>query len=78
MVWFGPSARILIASQAPGLRVHEAEKPFWDRSGDRLRDWLGLDEDTFYDRSRIAIVPRAARSPGLGALFLDFILSPEA
>ena len=49
VVWFAPGARILIASQAPGLRVHEANTPFWDASGKRLRDWLGVDEDTFYD-----------------------------
>lgn len=64
VVWFGNSARILIASQAPGLRVHEAGTPFWDRSGDRLRDWLDMDNDTFYDRDRVAIVPMAFCFPG--------------
>ncbi len=64
VVWFRPGARLLIASQAPGLRVHEAGTPFWDRSGKRLRDWLGLDEATFYDRSRVAIVPMAFCFPG--------------
>lgn len=67
VVWFRPGARILIASQAPGARVHAAGLPFWDRSGDRLRDWLGLDEDTFYDRSRVAIVPMAFCFPGYDA-----------
>ena len=57
IVWFKPGARLLIASQAPGKRVYEAGKPFWDMSGSRLRDWLGLDEATFYDRNRVAIVP---------------------
>jgi uracil-DNA glycosylase len=64
IVWFNGSARILIASQAPGLRVHEAGKPFWDTSGRRLREWLGIDEATFYDRDRVAIVPMAFCFPG--------------
>ena len=64
VVWFGARPRILIASQAPGARVHEAGLPFWDRSGDRLRDWLRLDKDTFYDRERVAIVPMAFCFPG--------------
>ncbi|WOI56249.1 uracil-DNA glycosylase family protein [Palleronia sp. LCG004] len=64
VVWFRPGARILIASQAPGLRVHEANTPFWDQSGKRLRDWLRLDEATFYDRHRVAIVPMGFCFPG--------------
>jgi uracil-DNA glycosylase len=64
VVWFRPSARVLIAGQAPGLRVHRAGRPFADPSGVRLRDWLGLDEATFYDRNRIAIVPMAFCFPG--------------
>ena len=67
VVWFRPEARLLIISQAPGLRVHRANTPFWDRSGDRLRDWLGLDAATFYDRSRVAIVPMAFCFPGYDA-----------
>lgn len=67
VVWFGSQPRILIASQAPGMRVHAAGTPFWDRSGDRLRDWLGLGPDTFYDRSQIAIVPMAFCFPGYDA-----------
>jgi uracil-DNA glycosylase len=67
VVWFKPGARILVASQAPGLRVHHANTPFWDRSGQRLRDWMGVDEATFYDRSRIAIVPMAFCFPGYDA-----------
>lgn len=67
VVWFNGSARILIASQAPGLRVHEAQTPFWDRSGDRLRDWMGMDKNTFYDRDRVAIVPMAFCFPGYDA-----------
>jgi len=64
VVWFGPTARMLIAGQAPGLRVYESGRPFTDPSGDRLRDWLGLDGTAFYDRSRIAIVPMAFCFPG--------------
>ncbi|MDF1855687.1 uracil-DNA glycosylase family protein [Pseudooceanicola sp.] len=64
VVWFRPGARLLIAGQAPGLRVHESGRPFDDRSGDRLRDWMGLDRDTFYDLSRIAVVPMAFCFPG--------------
>ena len=67
VVWFNGRARILIASQAPGMRVHEAQTPFWDRSGDRLRDWMGVDKDTFYDRDRVAIVPMAFCFPGYDA-----------
>ena len=64
VVWFAPGARILIASQAPGLRVHEANTPFWDASGKRLRDWLGVDEATFYDRGKVAIIPMGFCFPG--------------
>ncbi|MEL7180615.1 MAG: uracil-DNA glycosylase family protein [Pseudomonadota bacterium] len=64
VVWFGDKPRILIAGQAPGLRVHQSGQPFTDRSGDRLREWLGMDEPTFYDKSRIAIVPMAFCFPG--------------
>lgn len=71
VVWFNARARILIASQAPGLRVHEAGTPFWDRSGTRLRDWLGMDEATFYDRNRVAIVPMGFCFPGYSATGSD-------
>ena len=67
VVWFRPGARILIAGQAPGMRVHESGRPFTDRSGERLRDWMGVDEATFYDRNRIAIVPMAFCFPGYDA-----------
>ncbi len=67
VTWFGPSARILIAGQAPGLRVHESGKPFTDPSGDRLRDWMGVDDATFYDTTRIAILPMAFCFPGYDA-----------
>ncbi len=64
VVWFRPGARILIAGQAPGARVHASGRPFTDPSGDRLRDWLGMDEKTFYDLARIAVVPMAFCFPG--------------
>ena len=67
VVWFGYKPRILIAGQAPGLRVHQSGRPFTDRSGDRLREWLGMDEPTVYDKSRIAIVPMAFCFPGYDA-----------
>ncbi|SFI06616.1 uracil-DNA glycosylase family protein [Albimonas pacifica] len=61
------TARLLIAGQAPGARVHASGLPFDDRSGDRLRDWLGVDRETFYDRSRVAILPMAFCFPGYDA-----------
>ncbi|MDH3264378.1 MAG: uracil-DNA glycosylase family protein [Paracoccaceae bacterium] len=64
VVWFRPSARILVAGQAPGLRVHAAGRPFADPSGVRLRAWLGLSEAEFYDISRVAVVPMAFCFPG--------------
>ena len=65
--WFQSGAQILIAGQAPGARVHESGRPFTDPSGDRLRDWLGIDEATFYNQSRLAIVPMAFCFPGYDA-----------
>jgi uracil-DNA glycosylase len=64
VVWFAPEARILVAGQAPGARVHASGRPFDDASGVRLRDWMGLTEEEFWDRSRIAIVPMAFCFPG--------------
>lgn len=67
VAWPSATARILIAGQAPGTRVHASGRPFTDPSGDRLRSWMGVDEATFYDRSRIAIVPMGFCFPGLDA-----------
>lgn len=61
------SATILIAGQAPGTRVHETGIPWNDPSGDRLRDWLQVDRQTFYDDRRIAIVPMGFCYPGRGS-----------
>lgn len=60
------TAKILIAAQAPGRLTHKSGIPFDDRSGDRLRDWLGVDRDEFYDASRIAILPMGFCYPGTG------------
>lgn len=61
-----PAARLLIAGQAPGRRVHETGISFNDPSGDRLRKWLGVDRETFYDETKIALVPMAFCYPGTG------------
>jgi uracil-DNA glycosylase len=58
------TARLLIASQAPGTAVHESGLSFNDPSGDRLREWLRMDRATFYDESRVAIVPMGFCYPG--------------
>ncbi|WP_372884621.1 uracil-DNA glycosylase family protein [Shimia sp.] len=65
--WFRASARLLIVGQAPGARVHESGRPFTDPSGERLRDWMGIDQETFYDRDHIAILPMAFCFPGYNA-----------
>ena len=61
-----PTARLLIAGQAPGRKVHASGIPFDDASGDRLREWLGLDRETFYDARRVAILPMGFCYPGTG------------
>ncbi len=58
------TARVAICGQAPGNRVHQSGVPFTDPSGDRLRDWVGVTSETFYDRDRIAIVPMGFCFPG--------------
>lgn len=64
---FHPHARLLIAAQAPGRRVHASGIPFDDASGERLRHWLGLTREVFYDPQRVAILPMAFCYPGTGA-----------
>ena len=66
VVQVDPRARILIAGQAPGRKVHESGVPFDDASGDRLREWMGIDKETFYDATRIAILPMGFCFPGTG------------
>lgn len=61
------AARLAIFSQAPGARVHESGRPFTDASGERLRDWLGLGPEIFYDAAKVAIVPMGFCFPGMNA-----------
>lgn len=61
-----PTAKILIASQAPGIKAQESNKTFFDVSGNLLRDWLGVDEDTFYNSGLFGIVPMDYYFPGKG------------
>lgn len=61
-----PQARILIAGQAPGRKVHESGVPFDDASGDRLREWLGISREVFYDPRQIALLPMGFCFPGTG------------
>jgi uracil-DNA glycosylase len=65
------TARILIAGQAPGLRVHESGLPFNDASGDRLRQWLNVDRDSFYNPDHFAMLPMGFCFPGYDAAGSD-------
>lgn len=60
----GRSALLVIIGQAPGSKAHESGVPWRDQSGDRLRDWTGLNEATFYDPSRVALIPMGFCYPG--------------
>lgn len=71
VTWFEGAPRIVICGQAPGMRVHKTGLPFNDPSGDRLRDWMGVTRDCFYDKTRIAIVPMAFCFPGYDAKGAD-------
>jgi uracil-DNA glycosylase len=71
------TARVMIVGQAPGTKVHESGIPWNDASGRRLREWLAMDEDTFYDASRIAIVPMGFCYPGTDAKGGDLPPRPE-
>lgn len=62
----GASARVLVVGQAPGRRVHETGITFNDPSGDRLRDWMGVSRETFYNTRKIAILPMGFCYPGTG------------
>jgi uracil-DNA glycosylase len=59
-------AKVLIVGQAPGSRVHETGIPFNDPSGDRLRDWMGITKEVFYDPKQIALIPMGFCFPGTG------------
>ena len=65
------TARLMIVGQAPGTRVHASGIPFNDPSGDRLRAWLGIDRETFYDERRLAILPMGLCYPGQDARGAD-------
>ena len=71
------TARILIAGQAPGIRVHASGRPFTDPSGVRLREWLGVDDKAFYDERNFAIIPMGFCFPGLDAKGADLPPRPE-
>ncbi len=64
LVRAGVSARLLIISQAPGTKAHDTDLSFNDRSGDRLRAWMAMDRETFYDPARVAILPMGFCYPG--------------
>ena len=64
VVFVRPEVRLLIAGQAPGRRVHESGLPFTDASGDRLRQWMGIDAATFYGRPEIGVAAMAFCFPG--------------
>ena len=64
IVQFSAKSRILIIGQAPGTKVHASGVPWDDDSGDRLRDWLGLDKDRFYDPDAVALMPMGFCYPG--------------
>ena len=66
VVQLHPEARILIAGQAPGRKVHESGVPFDDASGNRLREWLGVTSEQFYDPKSIALLPMGFCFPGSG------------
>ena len=71
------SARLMVVGQAPGTRVHETGIPFNDRSGDRLRMWMNLSREAFYDERRIAFVPMGFCYPGTDAAGGDLPPRPE-
>jgi len=66
MVQASATASVLVVGQAPGIRVHETGIPFNDPSGDRLREWMGVGRDVFYDASQVALVPMGFCFPGTG------------
>ena len=67
MLRVSATARLAVVGQAPGTRVHQSGIPFTDPSGDRLRQWMGVTSEEFYDEARIAIIPMGFCFPGLDA-----------
>lgn len=74
--WLSAAAPILVCGQAPGAQVHAKGRPFDDASGERLRDWMGIGRETFYDRAKVAVLPMAFCFPGYDAKGSD--LPPPA
>jgi uracil-DNA glycosylase len=70
-------AKILIIGQAPGTRVHETGEPWDDKSGERLRNWMNLSSDAFYDENKIAIMPMGFCYPGRASSGGDLPPRPE-
>ncbi|MBL8789234.1 MAG: uracil-DNA glycosylase family protein [Rhizobiales bacterium] len=66
LVQAGEGARILIAGQAPGRITHHKDRPFDDPSGNRLREWLGITRETFYDPDQVAVLAMGFCYPGTG------------
>ena len=77
VVRLSATARLLVAGQAPGARVHASGTPFDDASGDRLRDWMGVSRAVFYDTGKVAIVPMAFCFPGYDAKGADLPPPPD-
>jgi uracil-DNA glycosylase len=77
VVRMAPGARLLIIGQAPGTKVHESGVPWNDASGDRLREWLNIDRDVFYDPSKVAIMPMGFCYPGRNPKGGDLPPRPE-
>ena len=77
VVRMAPGARLLIIGQAPGTKVHESGIPWNDPSGDRLRDWLAIDSEVFYDPSKVAIMPMGFCYPGRNPKGGDMPPRPE-
>src|SRR5687767_12397374 len=73
----GPKARLRVAGQAPGLRVHTSGVPYDDRSGERLRAWMGVPREVFYDERLVAIVPMGFCFPGYDETGSDLPPRPE-
>jgi uracil-DNA glycosylase len=77
IVQLAPLARVLVIGQAPGSRVHETGVPWDDASGARLREWMGIDEATFYDPDQVALTPMGFCYPGVSKSGGDLPPRPE-
>ena len=66
IIQYSPNCRVLVIGQAPGVKAHDSAKPWNDASGQRLRDWLGMNKTTFYDDKSVALIPMGFCYPGKG------------